>query len=108
MIVARAETAQQQLALVGPAVAVGIRHQPELRALTHVGRIPLARRDLEPGGNHQAVGEHRGLVGAAVSVRILEDDDLVVGRLARLEQRGRPWNRRPTGGRVRPSASGWD
>jgi hypothetical protein len=87
VIVARAEAAQHDLASVGAAVAIRVRHQPHLRPLTDIARVAGTRRDLKPHGNHEAIGEHRGLVRAPVAVGVLENDDLVVGFLAGFDLR---------------------
>ena len=69
---------------VGLAVAVGVRQVQQVGA---VGDVDAAVAGLDAGGNEQAVGEDGGLVGLAVAVGVFEDDDLVVGLLARLDLR---------------------
>ena len=70
--------------LVGLAVAVGVLEVEQLGA---VGDVGAAVAGLDAGGDQQAVGEDGGLVGLAVAVGVFEDDDLVVGLLARLDLR---------------------
>ena len=52
-----------------------------------VGDVGAAVARLDAGGDQQAVGEDGRLVGLAVAVGVFEDDDLVVGLLARLDLR---------------------
>ena len=49
--------------------------------------IRTAIAKFETGGNHQAVGEDRGLVAAPVAVRVFENQNLVVRHLAGLDLR---------------------
>ena len=79
-----AEAAEDDAALVGLAVAVGVAEVEEFGALGDVGAA-VAGRDA--GGNEQAVGEDRGFVGAAGASGVFEDDDLVGGGLAGLDLR---------------------
>ena len=55
---------------VGLAVAVGVLEVEQLGA---VGDVRAAVAGLDAGGDQQAVGEDRGLVGLAVAVAVFED-----------------------------------
>ncbi len=52
-----------------------------------VGDVDAAVAGLEAGGDQQAVGEDRHLVGLAGALGVFEDDDLVVRFLAGLDLR---------------------
>src|SRR5262245_41438722 len=84
MIVTRAETAQQYPPLIGLAISVGVSEEEQLRAVAHV-RAAIA--DFQSGWNHQTVRKNRGLVTAAISVGVFEDQHLVVGHLAGFDLR---------------------
>ena len=71
------EAVQDQLLAVGLAVLVVVDEQGEVGLL---GQVHAFGRDLEADGQVQAVGEYAALVGAAVAVGVLEDEELVVGR----------------------------
>ena len=77
-----AEAGEDDLARVGLAVAVEVGQVEQLGA---VGDVGAAVARLDPGGDQELVGEDGGLVGLAVVVGVLEDHDLVVGHLARLD-----------------------
>ena len=82
------ETAHQQLALVGHAVAVGVRELPD------AGRRGHVERAVQPAGalrHRQAVGEDRAAIEDAVAVAILQHHD-AAGLLGLVPRRapGRP------------------
>ncbi len=79
-------------ALVGFAVAVGIAQEHQVRLLRDVD---AAVAELEAGRNVEAVREHRRLVGASIAVGVLEDNQLVVGLLARQHVRIRRRRQHP-------------
>ena len=84
MRVLGAEAREDDARLVGLAVAVGVL---EVQQLGAVGDVGAAVARLDAGRDQQAVGEDGGLVGPAVAVAVFEDQDLVVGDLARLDLR---------------------
>ena len=84
MIVAGAKSAQHHAPLVRPAVAVVVSEEQQFRAVADVGTVA---HDFQAGRNHQPVGEHRGFIRATIVVRILKDQNLVVGLLARFDLR---------------------
>ena len=73
--VVRVEAVQDELLAVRLAVLVVVDEQGEVGLLREVDAFG---RDLEADGQVQAVGEHAPLVGAAVAVGVLEDEQLVV------------------------------
>ena len=79
-----AEAAEDDAALVGLAVAVGVAQVEEFGALRDVDP---AIAGGEPGGDKQAVGEDRGFIGAARAGGIFKDDDFIGGSLAGLNLR---------------------
>ena len=79
-----AETGEHDLGLVGLAARLA---RLEVDQLGAVGDIGAAVARGHAGRDQQAVGEDGGLVGFAVAVGVLKDDDLVVGLLARLDLR---------------------
>ena len=84
MRVLGAESRQHDPRFVGFAVAVGVPQVNEVGAVGDV-RAAIARRDA--GGDQQAVGEHRRLVGLAVVIGVFEHEDLVRRGLTRLDLR---------------------
>ena len=86
--VGRVETADHPLADVGLVVAVGVLEQHQVGSL---GDQHALGHDLEAGRAVEMIGEGRLLVGLAVAVGVLEDQDLVVHLLLGLPVRvGRP------------------
>ena len=75
-----AEAVEDDLVAVGHVVAVGVLDEHQIRLLRHVG---AAVAEFEAGGQVQAACEDRVVIGAAVAVPVLEDDDLVVRFLVR-------------------------
>ena len=92
-----AEAAEDDAALIGLAVAIGIAEVEELGALRDVDAA-VAGRDA--GGNEETVGEDGGFVGAAGAGGVFEDDDLVGGGRAGLDLR-------INFGAGDPEAAGW-
>ncbi len=86
VVVAGAESAQDDLALVGTPVAVGVAEEEEFGAVAEVTPAAVGER-FDAGGNHQAVGEDSRLVTAAVAIGVFEDENLVVRFLARFDLR---------------------
>ena len=74
--VVRVEAVQDQLGAVGLAVLVIVDEQGEVGFL---GDIHAFRGDLEADRDVQLVGENGLLVGLAVAIGVLEDQELVVG-----------------------------
>ena len=60
------------LALVGHAVAVGVRQPPDARRRGDVKRPVVPQRAL---GKHHPLGKHNGMIELAVTVAILQADD---------------------------------
>ena len=60
-------------------VAVGVLEKDEVRLL---GQVEAAVAQFQAGGDVQAIGKNRSPVGPAIAVGILEDQHLVVDRLA--------------------------
>ena len=79
MIVARAEAAQDHAPFVRPVITVAILQKQQLGPLADVG---AAISQFDAGGNHQAVSEDDRFVAAPVAVRVFENENSVVRRLA--------------------------
>ena len=79
-----AEAMQEDPALVGLAVAVGVLHEHQRRLLRDV-HAAVAER--EPRRDVEVVGKDRALVGLAVAIGVLEHDQLVVRLLVRQHMR---------------------
>ena len=88
MIVTGAEATEDDAFLVRAIVAVGVAQQAEVRAFTQVA-APRVTGHFQPRRDHQAIGEHRHFTGfdPAVTVAIIEDEHLVVGKITRLDHR---------------------
>ena len=84
MIVAGAEPTQHHAPLVRLAVTIVVLEEQQFGAVTDIRSIA---RDFEAGGNHQPIGEHGRLVGTPVVIRVLQNKHLVVGLLARFDER---------------------
>src|SRR5262249_13314165 len=84
MRVLGAEAGENDPRLVGFFAGLARGQVDELGA---VGDIGAAVAGFDAGGDQQAVRENGRLVGLAVAVGVFEDDDLVVGDLARLDLR---------------------
>ena len=67
-------------------LAAGLRPD-EMQQVRAVGDVDAAVARFDAGRNEQTVGEDGGLVGLAVALGVFEDDDFVVGLLARLDLR---------------------
>ena len=80
MRVTVSKAAQQDAALVGSAIAVGILKEQELSVLSD---IKTAFTPLQPSGDVETVGKNMRLVRPAVMVGIFEADNLVVRQVAR-------------------------
>ncbi len=76
------EAGEDDAAVVRLAVAVGVLEEQQFRAGADVGSA-VAGGDA--GRDEEAVGEDRGRVGGAVVVLVFDDQDLVVGDLARFD-----------------------
>ena len=48
------------------------------------------------GGDEKAIGEHGGFFGIPIPIRVLEDNNFVVGRLAGKNLRSRNFINKPT------------
>ena len=70
------ETVQQDFPAIGPVVAVIVGQQHQVGLLRDVDAFG---REFESEREVQPVGEHRHAVRPAVAVRVLEDQELVVG-----------------------------
>src|SRR5438128_2061199 len=70
--------------LVRFAITIGIFEIEQLGALPHINPT-IARHDASR--DEQAVREHRGFVCMAISFGVFENEDFVVGDLARLDLR---------------------
>ena len=70
------EAVQQNLAAIGPSVTVIIGQQHEVRLL---GEVDTNGGELESEREVKPVGEHRDTVRPAIAVRVLENQELVVG-----------------------------
>ena len=75
--VVRVEAVQDQLEPVRLAVLVVVDEQRQVRFL---GEIHAFRGELEADRQVKVLGEHRLLVGLAVTVGVFEDQELVVGQ----------------------------
>ena len=80
----RAEAGEERSFAVGFQIAVLV---GEVQQFGAIGDVRPAVARFDAGRNQQAVGEDVRLVGPAVAVGVFEHDDLVVGRLARLDLR---------------------
>ena len=83
-----AEAGQQLAAKVGLAIAVGVTQDAEVGFLGNQNAILV---EFEGQRDVHVVGPDRTLVGLAVPVGVLEDDDLVVGFLTR-DRRADRWS----------------
>ena len=79
-----AEAGEDDAALIGFAVAIGVGQVYEVGA---VGDVNAAIARFQAGWDEQAVRENGHFVGAAGTLGIFEDNDLVVGLLAWLDLR---------------------
>ena len=88
MIVTGAEATEDDAFLVRAIVAVGVAQQAEVRTFTEVAALRVAGH-FQSGRDHQAIGEHLHFTGfdPAVTVAIIEDEHLVVGKITRLDHR---------------------
>ena len=76
------EAGEQDFLRIGPAIAVGVTNMDKVSPVSNVGP---AMSKGETGRHVQPAHEGRDLVGAAIPVAILKDQELVSGFLAGLE-----------------------
>ncbi len=86
MRVAGAESAQNYLPMIGHPLPALVAKMPEFRVLTQVTTARVAIQ-LQARWNHQAIGENRDLIHVPLVLRILEDQDFVVGRFTGFDLR---------------------
>ena len=79
-----AEAAHEHRLFIGAAIAVGIAQIDEARAFADENAIGA---ELQAHGHFQAFGKAIGVVGAAVAIGVLQNEDEIVGFLAGLELR---------------------
>ena len=77
-----AEAGEGELLEVGNIVAVGVFEKEDIRGLANVAS---AVGEFDSGGEVESLREDGRLIGSAIVVGVFENDDLVVGGIARFE-----------------------